>query len=294
MRVWFIKGILFIFSIFPLRFTHAVATVVGKSLAHFPSTRLAQVTVTNIYLCFPQLSSGAQTQLIQHSLIETCKTFLELGYLWLRSTQKTLSLISQVDGEHYIQKALFAKKGVILLTPHLGAWEIAGLYSASRYCMTTLYKPPKLKGLAQLILDARQRSGGHYVATNATGIRALYRTLNQSNVVGILPDQVPTHASAGIFAPFFGMMANTMTLVSRLVKKTGATVIFVYAERLPSGQGYHLHFLPAPENINSDSLETSVAALNQGIESCINACPTQYQWSYKRFKNRPSGESSVY
>ena len=294
MRVWLIKGILRLFSIFPLRLTHAVATLIGKSLVYFSSTRITQVTIINVRLCFPHWSSEAQTQLVHHSLIETSKTFLELGCLWLRPAQKTLTFMRHVSGEELVQQALHAQKGVILLTPHLGAWEIAGLYAASRYQMTTLYKPPKLAGLAQLILEARQRSGGRYVATDATGIRALYRTLSQGNVVGILPDQVPTQASAGVFVPFFDIMANTMTLVSRLVKKTGAIVIFAYAERLPSGQGYHLHFLPAPDELYSDNLETSVMALNQGVEMCVQACPTQYQWSYKRFKTRPLGEMDIY
>jgi KDO2-lipid IV(A) lauroyltransferase len=111
-------------------------------------------------------------------------------------------------------------------------------------------------------------------------------------VVGILPDQVPNEAAAGIFSPFFGVPAYTMVLVFRLVQKTGALVLFTYAERLSQGGGFHLHFQQASPMINSAQVEISVRALNQGVEQCVQTCPSQYQWNYKRFKRHPNGEKS--
>ena len=294
MRALLIKIILQIFALFPLRAIHKIASLLGGAIAKRPNLRITQVTRTNIGLCFPQLSEEAQQALTKASLIETCKTFSELGALWLWKVDKVLGLVQKVSGEECLQQAMEAGKGVLLLTPHLGAWELAGLYASSRYKLTGLYRPPKLLGLEKLIRNARERSGGQFVATDQSGIRALYQALRRGQIAGILPDQVPNEASSGVFAPFFGIPAYTMVLVSRFARKSGAAVIFTYAERLPEGRGYHLHFFPASKEIAAKDIEIAATALNKGVEQCVKACPEQYQWSYKRFKRRPEDSTSVY
>ena len=294
MRALLIKIILQIFALFPLRAIHKIASLLGGAIAKRPNLRITQVTRTNIGLCFPQLSEEAQQALTKASLIETCKTFSELGALWLWKVDKVLGLVQEVSGEECLQQAMEAGKGVLLLTPHLGAWELAGLYASSRYKLTGLYRPPKLLGLEKLIRNARERAGGQLVATDQSGIRALYQALRRGQIAGILPDQVPNEASSGVFAPFFGIPAYTMVLVSRFARKSGAAVIFTYAERLPEGRGYHLHFFPASKEIAAKDIEIAATALNKGVEQCVKACPEQYQWSYKRFKRRPEDSTSVY
>lgn len=294
MRAFFIKIFLQILALFSLKAIHSFATLLGRTIAKRPQLRLTQVTSTNIRLCFPQLSNEAQEALTKASLIETCKAFSELGALWLWRVDKVLGLVRKVSGEDCLQQALERGKGVLLLTPHLGAWELAGLYASSRYKLTGLYRPPKLRGLETLIRNARERAGGQFVATDQSGIRALYQALRRGQVAGILPDQVPNEVGSGVFAPFFGIAAYTMVLVPRFARKSGATVIFTYAERLPQGRGYHLHFFPASKDIAANDIKIAAAALNQGVEQCAAACPEQYQWSYKRFKRRPEGQASVY
>jgi KDO2-lipid IV(A) lauroyltransferase len=112
-------------------------------------------------------------------------------------------------------------------------------------------------------------------------------------MVGLLPDQEPG-AGQGRFAPFFGIPAYTMVLLARLAKKNGSAVFIGYAERLPRGRGYHLHFIPAPEGIAGAPLEEALALMNRGVEACARALPEQYQWSYKRFRTRPEGAASFY
>jgi Kdo2-lipid IVA lauroyltransferase/acyltransferase len=124
-------------------------------------------------------------------------------------------------------------------------------------------------------------------------VRALYQGLGRGEAVGILPDQNPDPGS-GVFAPFFGMPAYTMVLIARLVRKTGATLILTYAERLPRGAGYHVHMIEAPEDFASATPEQAGAILNRLIEDGVRAHPEQYQWSYKRFRVRPEGEPGVY
>jgi len=294
MSIWLIKGLLYFLALFPLGFIHTLASKLGIWLSYRRQFSITRITRININLCFPHLSENQQNRLIEKSLIETTKTFIELSALWLWRKEQVFRLVREINNEACLQEAMQAGKGVILLTPHLGAWELAGLYASSRYPLTALYRPPKLTGLQNLIQSARERAGGKYVATDSAGVRALLQTLRRGEVIGILPDQVPQETNAGIFAPFFSIPAYTMILVSRLTQKTGAPVIFTYAQRLPQGQGFLLHFLPAPTEINSSNLLDSVHALNQGIEQCILACPEQYQWSYKRFKRHPQKMTAVY
>lgn len=288
-RALLIKILLHFVALFPLPITHAFATFLGKIIGK--RSRLVQVTRTNIRLCFPHASKIEQEQLIQQSLIETCKTFSELGALWLWPPAQVLSLVQKVSGEKELQHALQQGKGVLLLTPHLGAWEMAGLYVSSHYPLTALYRPPKLQGLHPLIHQARERTGGRFMPTDQTGVRAVYQALRQGHIAGILPDQVPP-LGAGIFVPFFGIPAYTMVLVSRLAYKTKAPVVLTYAERL--AQGFHIHFVPLSDEIACGNLDLAVTALNRAIEQGIGQCISQYQWSYKRFKYRPEGAQAVY
>jgi KDO2-lipid IV(A) lauroyltransferase len=147
--------------------------------------------------------------------------------------------------------------------------------------------------LEALIHASRGRLGARLVATTPQGVRALLQALQTNEVLGILPDQDPGR-EAGLFAPFFGLPANTMTLVSRLAMKTGAVILLTYAERLPRGRGYKLHLESLPKLVSEGPLELSVAALNAAVEQAVRRLPEQYLWSYKRFKRRPPGEAKFY
>jgi KDO2-lipid IV(A) lauroyltransferase len=293
MRVLLIKGLLHLFALLPLRMAHRIATLLGQIMARWQKLRITKVTRTNIRLCFPHLSNEAQEILVKQSLIETCKTFIEMGALWLWTPERVLKLVQEVSGEAELQQAYQQGKGVLVLTPHLGSWEIMGLYTCLHYPSTGLYRPLKLADLHDFIHAARQRTGGRYMPADKSGVRALYQALQQKQFAGLLPDQVPS-MGMGIFVPFFGIPAYTLVLPSRLAYKSGASVFFAYAERLPRGLGFHIHYLPAPVSIAAKNQKIAVGALSQGIEQCVLRCPSQYQWSYKRFKHRPEGETSVY
>jgi KDO2-lipid IV(A) lauroyltransferase len=214
--------------------------------------------------------------------------------LWTRAREPIRALVAQVSGEDEVKRLLARGRGLIVAIPHLGAWEMVGLYCSMHYPMTSLYRAPRLAELDTLMRHARERFGSTLVPTDQRGIRALYKTLGRGALVAILPDQVPGREAGSVFAPFFGIPASTMVLLSRLAQTTGAGVVFAYAERLARGQGSHLHFLPAPPEIYAEDLATSATAVNAMVEHCVRACPTQYQWVYKRFRVRPPGAKPFY
>ena len=291
MRGFLIRTLLRAFGALPLPVCHALGTVIGWGLIVIPND-LRRVARINIPLCLPELNAVAQRRLLRTSLIETGKTFCETGALWHWPPDRLLSLVRGTSGEELVNAALMGGKGIIFATPHLGSWEMIGLYGSAHHPLTSLFRPPRMAEVGEALRRSRERLGAKLVPVNAAGVRALHQSLANGETVGILPDQDPGQGK-GVFAPLFGIPANTMTLLSRLAIKSGAPVIVCYARRLPRGRGYHLHFLSAPE-INQPPLERSVTALNRALEHLIRHCPEQYQWGYKRFRIRPAGEPSLY
>jgi KDO2-lipid IV(A) lauroyltransferase len=292
MQSFFIKSALRLCAWVPLPVLHGIGVCLGWLLFLIPS-RSRHIAETNIALCWPTLSRSQQRTLVRRCLAETGKTLFETGALWLRPGENVLRLIKHIDGSELVEQAMAKGNGVILATPHLGAWEGAGLYCAARFNITCLYRPPRKPGLEQWLVTARSRLGGQYIAATTTAIRTLHKTLKQGQAVAMLPDQEP-HAGAGIYAPFFGIPAYSMTLLARLAARSATPVIFVWCERLSWGRGYQLHFRKAANITNSANIDAAVAASNQAIENCIRECPSQYQWSYRRFRSRPDSEAPFY
>jgi len=292
MRVIVFKLLLRFTSLLPLPVTHALGAGLGSLFNRF-NNQMRHVTRRNIDRCFPEWTPQQRSQLVRESLQETAKAALETGGFWLWSVEHILAKIQKVSGLSSLEEVIAHGKGVILAAPHLGAWEVAGLYCSRCGPMTTLYRPPRIQGLDSLIRVARERAGAALVRTDASGVRALYKALGRGELVAILPDQEPDRAS-GVFAPFFGVQANTMTLISRLAAKSGATVFMVYAERLPKGKGYHLHIQKTDSALAEGDEVQKATRLNQAVEQCVLQQPAQYQWAYKRFKTRPEGEGRFY
>lgn len=289
MRSNLIKLLLIICSRLPLPPLHGIGYVLGN-LAWFFNNKLKSVTIVNLSLCYPQLSPAERKKLGRQSMIELAKTAMETALLWYSSPEKILSLIKRKNGVEAFEEALAQGRGVIIVSPHIGAWELTGAYFSISNNMTFMYKPPNLEGLEPIVRKARQSHGGQAVPTDARGIKQLFAALKKGQVAGILPDQDPGD-KGGVFAPFFGIPTNTMTLLPRLAAKSRAGVFFVFSQRLSWGRGYELHLLPAPQAIYQSDVSISAEAVNQGVEQCIAIQASQYQWSYKRFRRRPENET---
>jgi KDO2-lipid IV(A) lauroyltransferase len=293
MRIFLLRSFLIFCSWLPLPATHMLGRFIGWLLIVVPN-RLSRDTRTNISLCLPTLDNRQQRRLAWKSLVETGKTLLETGVFWFRSAPRALRLIRAVHGLELVQAGVARGRGIILATPHLGAWEAAGLYGAATFNMTCLYRPQRVRELEDLMHSARNRLGEHFVPATVSGIRRVCQTLAQGGTVAMLPDQEPRPGTGGNFTPFFEIPARTMTLLARLANRTGAVVVFAWCERLPRGRGYTLYFSAAPHEISSPDLAVATCAMNRSIEGMVRACPAQYQWSYRRFRTRPAGMPGLY
>jgi KDO2-lipid IV(A) lauroyltransferase len=292
MRSLVIRTTLRALALLPLPLNHALGYLLGLTFYLLPN-KTRRISRTNIAMCLPEYSARQRRILLRKSLIEMGKSVTETGPLWLWKPDRLLRLIKGIENGSILHQARAQQKGIIILTPHLGSWELTSLQYARSWPVTCLYRPPKIQSLEIPIKVARERTGACLVPTNTKGVKALYAALARKESIGVLPDQDPGKGGS-VFAPFFGVQASTIKLVSRLLNKTGAQVIMIYARRLPRGQGYIIHYLKPGDAIYSPDPIISATAMNCAVEACVRKNISQYQWAYKRFKTRPEGESSPY
>lgn len=223
----------------------------------------------------------------------------ELPRLWLRPADQALGSLVRWDGAELIAEGLRAGRGLVLLTPHLGCFEMCAQAIADRFghrsTLTALYRPARQAWLSDLQRTARNRPGLATAPANLTGVRQMMRALRRGEAVGLLPDQVPPRGM-GVWAPFFGRQAYTMTLASRLVQQTGAAWLLIWTERLPRGAGFVVHVSrpdqPLPAATSDGAGQQADAALvNRAMESLIRQCPGQYLWGYHRYKSPAGAEA---
>lgn len=295
MRTRLLLWLVRLIAALPRRFLYWLAILVG-SLAYLFPNRECKTASLNLRLCLPELTPGVRRRLLWATLVENAKTLLETPAIWYGDARYWAALVRDPSDGELARRLLAAGKGLIIAAPHLGSWE-AGVHKLAQIApITALYRPLKEGSLAEAMLAGRSRSGAHLVPTTAAGVKALYAALERGEMITILPDQQPPSRTkgAGVFAPFFGVPALTMVLVNRLARRTGAPVVFAYAERLPGTGGFELHWLEAPEGIADVDPLVGAQALNLGVEQVVRRCPQQYQWTYKRFRARPEGQPRLY
>jgi KDO2-lipid IV(A) lauroyltransferase len=214
----------------------------------------------------------------------------EMPSLWLRPPGAPVAGEIRWVGRELIDAAMEARRGIVFLTPHMGSFEVtaqavAQEYHAAHGPITVLYRPARQEILRQVMDGSRARPGLETAPATLAGVRQMIRALRRGEGVGLLPDQVPPEGM-GVWAPFFGKPAYTMTLAARLVQQTGATLLLIWGERLPRGAGFAIHVsrLDEPLPDGAAAQAESAAIINRAMERLIRACPQQYLWGYNRYK----------
>lgn len=281
-----------ILSRWPLPLLHALGSGIARLLWLTRSGRRS-VALRNVAACFPDMRPDEQRQLARLALAHEMKAFAELPLVWLGPDRRVQRLTREIRGLNHVDDALAAGRGLILLAAHQGGFEAALMPFTLRHSVIGVYKPQK-GVIDELACRGRSRYKGELVPAIGGSVRQqLLPILAANRITYVMPDQDPPRGR-GQFAPFFGIQAHTPTLVSKLIQASGARVLYVFGERLPRGRGYILHFLPPPPAIYSTDLQTSITALNRGLEACVRLRPEQYWWGYRRFRRRPLGEPDFY
>lgn len=273
-----------LFARLPLRWVHFLGVALGW-LIYRADAKYRQRLRENLRASGIATDSAHFRRLLRRAITAAGKAMLEIFVIWFRAEAEVLNLVRHVHGWEHVEAARAAGKGMILLTPHLGCFEIAGLYCGAQFTFTELYRPPKLAWLEPWMRAGRSRGHIDLATTDYAGVKKLLAALKRGEAIGALPDQVPSQGE-GVWVDFFGRPAYTMTLMSRLQQKTGTAIICFYARRLDHGRGYAIRYLP-PLPPLSQNPEQAARQLNAALESAIRDCPEQYLWSYNRYKGTP-------
>lgn len=273
-------------SLLPLTVLQGLGALLGSVVwALSPAAR--KMTATNLAQAGYAISTW-------QALRENGRAAMELAWVWFRPTDTVMARVTP-QGTAAIDAALAQGKGAIFLTPHMGCFEIAAQWLAARYVapdtpatepagmpITVLYRRPRKAALVPLAEATRARANLHLASADGAGVRILLKALKRGQVLGMLPDQVPG-AGEGVWLPWFGRPAFTMTLPAKLAKTCQAPLLLVVAIRKPRGAGWTLHFEPFTGAISGDAM-TDTLAINQSLERLIKLAPVQYWWSYNRYK----------
>ena len=262
----------------PLSVLNRMGALLGW-LTYLFSSRYAERLKENLSKAGLKGSEEESRKLLHANIREAGKGVMELPWVWRSPLKKVVASVRQCHGWAHVESGLIAGKGVILLTPHIGCFEIIGQYVSAQLPMTCMYRPPRQKFLDILMHEGRERGQMKLAATDLGGVRQLLKALKRGEIIGVLPDQVPGNGE-GEWASFFGRPAYTMTLIGRLIQASGAAVLMSNVERLPKGRGYELHFTP----LNFDVSQSIPQQMNNELEKVIRKYPEQYLWSYNRYK----------
>ena len=282
--------ILKIIAYFPIGASRGLGKLFGRFLYSFNS-QSAQTCKKNLTLCYPGLNAQEINRLcfdrMQHlgqSLFETPKIWRK-GSIWIESKVK------KVYGLDIFESLFEQKKGLIIIIPHLGNWEILGLWISKRAPMTSIYEPPKIKSLNDWVKRGRENAGASLVPADIRGVSNVLKALTKGEVTGILPDQFPPEIS-GQTSIFFNVRTRTMTLIHKLIGRVDCNTLIASAIRV--ADGWEIHFQRVDDDINSTDISTSLSALNRSIEDMVKLNPSQYQWEYKRFKDLKDNGKKFY
>ncbi|AOA59216.1 lysophospholipid acyltransferase family protein [Acinetobacter larvae] len=269
----------------PLSVLRAAAQAVAWWLKRSPHKSMLWKTRVNIALAYPERTDQQQEQLARQSIEEQCLSYVESLKCWAMPAAWSVAQIRHVEHLERLTTALKNPNGALIITPHLGVWEMMNAWVHQYGTPTILYKPMQNPHINAFVLQARQRLHAQLVATDASGVKALFKTLKQGGFGVILPDHVP-QPSGGIDAAFFGVETLSSTLASKMAQKTRCALIGLSCFRREDGQGFDVYCDALNDAALYDSdLQTATTALNHAIEHMIVRNAASYMWGYKRFKH---------
>jgi len=252
--------------------------------------KLRRVARTNLGFAFPELSARERDGIIDGVFENIARLLLTLARFPDLNAANISEWISLEGLEHY-SKAKQAGCGVLVLTGHLGNWELSAFAHAWMTEPMNVMVRPLDNPLIDVLVEERRALSGNCLIYKRDAARSVIRALRMNEAVGILADQ-NTSLAEGTFVNFFGKAACASSAFVRLAYHTGARVIPGFALWNPTAQRYILRFYPAIELTGDERADTQ--RLHSTIENVIRAHPDQWMWIHRRWKTRPPGEPDLY
>ncbi|CAB1215210.1 lysophospholipid acyltransferase family protein [Acinetobacter bouvetii] len=268
----------------PIQISRFIARGLAGLVNLFRISKTSATIRLNLQIALAELTSEQHEQIIQHAIRNELTSYFEFFSIWGASNKKNIDRIHSITGKELLQDALKAPEGLVLIVPHFGTWEIMNAYIAQFTQMTILYKPVKNESANQFVRAARSREQAHLVPTDESGVRQIFKALKQGGTTVILPDHTPN--VGGEMIPYFGVPLATSNLSAKLIQKTKAKALFLYAIR-NEDHGFDMHIEAIDERIYQGNANDGTAVILETIEDLIRRHPEHYHWSYKRFKANP-------
>lgn len=268
----------------PILFSRFYARILAGIVNLLHVSKTSKTIRLNIEICLPKLSKQERERITRAAIRNELQSYMEFFSIWGSSTQKNISRIRQIHGEHLVHEALAEGKGLVLIVPHFGTWEIMNAWFAQHTQMTIMYKPIKNPDADDFVREARSREQAHLVPTDESGVRQIFKALKQGGTTVILPDHTPN--IGGEMIDYFGIPLASSNLSAKLIQKTKARSLLLYAIRNESDD-FDMFIEPIDEQIYQGSANDGTRIIHQALEHLIERFPQHYHWSYKRFKANP-------
>lgn len=272
----------------PMPVLTALASFVAL-IARLSNASIYRSIRTNIMLTRPFLGESDRQTLVYQALKNQLTSTLHSAKSWVMPPTWSINQITQIHNEHLLTAGLANPKGMLIIVPHIGTWEMMNAYISQLGKLTIMYKPSGNTKLNQFILQGRQRLNATLVPTDASGVKAIFATLKNGGFSVLLPDHVPDK-HGGEVVPFFGIPTLTGTLAPKLASKTRCALVGLACVRHQDGFHIYCYDLNDEKLYDKDPL-TATTALNHSMETMINEHFTHYMWGYRRFKTTPFGEN---
>ncbi len=266
------------------------------ALAHAVLPHLRRHAEINLRLAFPELEDRERRRIKRGVFRNLGRLLGEISQFPRLNSDNIKSIVEYEGLENYLA-AMAQRRGVILLTGHIGAWELSVYaHSIHGHPMSFLARRVDNPLVERLAESYRSRYGNRSI-DKKNSVREVLRALKSGGVVGILAD-LNSSREEGVFVDFFGVPACTTAGVATLALRTGAVVLpgyLVWDEETPI---HRLHFEKPIETIDTGNQKEDVMAnterYTKAMESIIRRHPDQWLWIHRRWKTRPEGEPEIY
>lgn len=286
---WPVLALMLFMSWLPGRVLWVLGSGLGSIVSWFPTPN-RRFAERNIELCFPVLTDAERRRLVRRHFQLSGFAMLSLSVVWFAPKWRIRKFIELRD-YHHVERAFASGKNVILLAPHFIGLDIGGMRASLDRNLVSMYRKAR-DPLLEYLFQRRERFGAVVVERMAS-LKPIIRYIREGRPFYYLPDQ-DMGERAGVFVPFFGIPASTITTTSRIAASTNAVVVPCITRILPRGRGYEVRLLPPLENFPTEDPVSDAARMNREIETWVREMPEQYMWSYRRFKTRPNNEPSLY
>ncbi|OOR88452.1 lysophospholipid acyltransferase family protein [Moraxella bovis] len=258
-------------------------------LAKWSNASIYRSICTNLMLVRPSMDKDERDRLAFTILQNQLTSTLNSAKSWAMPPKWSIAQIKTVHNREILERGFANPKGLILVAPHIGTWEMMNAWLCGFGDLTIMYKPSGNPSLDRFILSGRERLSATLVPTDSTGVKAIFKTLKSGGFTVILPDHVPDK-NGGEIVPFFGIPTMTGTLTTKLAQKTGCALVGLACIKGKDGFEIFCYDLTDPNLYDKNDI-IATTTLNNSMEMMINKHFAHYMWGYRRFKTTPFGEN---